>query len=99
MEQYDLLCEPKWKIGLLGSVYFSGVLSCVVVVPWLADRYGRRWNAFINYVAFIAIVIAILLASDLMTLYVLLFLAGATFGGRAIVNFLYVVDYIHARRK
>lgn len=99
MEQYDLLCEPKWKIGLLGSVYFSGVLSCVVVVPWLADKYGRRWNAFINYVVFLVIVGLILVCSDLMTLYVLLFLAGATFGGRAIVNFLYVVDFIHARRK
>lgn len=72
------------------------MLSCVVVVPWLADKFGRRWNAFINYAIFIVDVIAILLASDMLTLYVLLFIAGATFGGRAIVNFMYVIDYIHA---
>lgn len=99
MEQYDLTCEPKWKIGLLGSVYFAGVLSTVIFVPMLADAYGRKWNAFISYVVFIVSVILILLMSDLMVLYVLLFIAGSTFGGRAIVNFNYVVEFIHERRK
>ena len=75
------------------------MLSTVIVVPWLADLYGVRWNSFLNYALFILVVIGILLASDLITLYVLIFLAGATFGGRTIVNFMYVVDYIHAKRK
>lgn len=75
------------------------MLSTVIVVPWLADLYGVRWNSFLNYAVFIIVVIGILLASDLITLYVLIFLAGATFGGRTIVNFMYVVDYIHAKRK
>lgn len=42
--QYDLLCEPKWKIGVIGSCYFAGIISTIILVPWLADKYGRRWN-------------------------------------------------------
>lgn len=41
-DKFNLLCEPKFKVGLLGSFFFAGVVSSMLTVPRLADRYGRR---------------------------------------------------------
>ena len=42
VEKYDMLCEPKYKVGLLGSMYFIGVLVSMTFVGYLADLYGRK---------------------------------------------------------
>ena len=42
VEQYDLLCESKVKIGLIGSMGFIGILSTLLIVPPLADKFGRK---------------------------------------------------------
>ena len=99
VEQYDLLCEPKWRIGLLGSVYFAGILTTILIVPILTDKCGRKYNAVINNFLLIIVVIGIILASDITTLYVLLFLAGATFGGRLIAGLNWLVEYMPTRYK
>lgn len=43
VEKYDLLCEPKMKVGLIASMYFIGLIVFIVFVPPLADRFGRKW--------------------------------------------------------
>ena len=30
-------------IGLIGSMYYIGMLCFIVIVPMIADRYGRKW--------------------------------------------------------
>ena len=99
MEQYDLLCEPKWRIGLLGSVYFAGILTTILVVPIMTDKCGRKYIAVINNFILIIVTIGIMLATDITTLYVLLFLAGATFGGRLIAGLNWLIEYMPARIK
>ena len=37
-----MLCESKFKLGLLGSSYFVGIVSSVLVIPTLSDIYGRK---------------------------------------------------------
>jgi len=39
----NLLCESKFKIGLFGSCYFLGELIAFIIVPPLADAYGRKF--------------------------------------------------------
>ena len=41
-DKFNLLCEPKWKVGLLGSFFFIGVVATMLVIPPLSDAYGRR---------------------------------------------------------
>ena len=43
-DKFNLLCEPKWKIGLLGSMFFIGVVATMLVLPPLSDAYGRRYT-------------------------------------------------------
>lgn len=42
VEKWDMLCEPKWKIGLLGAICFVGVLISTAFVPLLSDKFGRK---------------------------------------------------------
>lgn len=42
VEKFELLCEPKYKIGLIGSMYFIGVITTLTFVPLLADMCGRK---------------------------------------------------------
>lgn len=54
--QYDMLCESKFKFGLLGSIYFTGALLFILPVSFLADEYGRFWFVFISNCLFCAVV-------------------------------------------
>ena len=65
VEQFDLLCEPKWRIGLIGTLYFVGIMTTILLVPWLADKYGRKWNVLINYFLFMAAVLGVMLSNNL----------------------------------
>ena len=38
-----MLCVDKIKVGLLGSLYFAGVVTSVLFVPALSDWLGRKW--------------------------------------------------------
>lgn len=37
-----LACRPAYQIGLLGSAYFIGWCSTLLVFPLYADRHGRK---------------------------------------------------------
>ena len=45
VEQCDLLCETKPRIGFLGASYFVGVIvaSSLVPVGYISDQIGRKW--------------------------------------------------------
>jgi hypothetical protein len=43
VDTLDLLCEPKYKVGLIGSMYFIGLCIAFTFVPLLGDQCGRKW--------------------------------------------------------
>ena len=93
MKQYHLICESKLKIGLIGSSYYAGVVATVILVPWLADNYGRKVPLVTNYIVFLGAALGIVLSHDLNWLYVYLFIGGMTFGARIIVALNYLVEF------
>ena len=97
VQQYDLLCVEKLRIGLIGTIFYAGVITFVIVIPWLADSYGRRYPYIASMVVFLLLTIGIYLADDLTTLYVLLFFLGGTFGGRTIVAINYLLEFFDNR--
>lgn len=42
VSQLGLLCQSDKAIGWLGSSYFLGIISTMVFVPILTDKYGRK---------------------------------------------------------
>jgi MFS family permease len=94
-----LLCEPKWRIGLIGSCYFAGIITTILIIPYLVDRLGRRWIVIINYIILIVCTILICICTDILALYILLYIAGASFGGRIIGGLSWLVEFNSARDK
>lgn len=99
VQQYDLICVDKIKIGLIGSLYWSGVLTLIIFLPWVADKYGRRWVFISAYGMFLIFAALILSMDDLMALYVVIFLTGGTIGGRVIVANNFFMEYFETRIK
>ena len=69
VEKYDLLCEPKMKIGLIGSMYFIGLIVFISFVPPLADRFGRRWIFITTLTVSIFAQLGLILTYDLNWAY------------------------------
>lgn len=86
-------------IGGIGAMYYIGMLCFIIVVPMIADRYGRKWVFQINFLIFILSTIGILLSSDLEWLYIYLFISGATIGGRSVVGINYMLEFQQAKKK
>ena len=42
VEKFNMLCETKAKVGMLGSAFFLGALISLLVIPRWADKYGRK---------------------------------------------------------
>jgi MFS family permease len=93
VDQYDLLCEPKWRIGLIGSMYFAGILTTILIVPYLIDNCGRKYVTVISNFVLIGCTIGILIATDITSLYILLFFAGTSFGGRLIGGLNWLIEW------
>ena len=43
VEQLDMKCKSNSEIGLIGTMYFVGIIFSVLIVPRISDLYGRKW--------------------------------------------------------
>jgi len=74
-------------------MFFFGVITTVMFIPYLADRIGRKWIYIISYFVFILVVVGILFATDIIWIYALQFISGTTFAGRIVVGIIYLVEF------
>ena len=74
-------------------MYYIGVISTVLVIPWWSDKIGRRWITLGSYFVFMLAILGILLAHELIWLYIFVFITGMTFAGRAIVGMSWLIEY------
>ena len=93
VEKFSLLCEPKYKVGLIGTMYFFGVIVTLTFVPFLADTCGRKWVFAVTIMVSACAQLGLILSRNLYELYVYEFLIGATFAGRVIVGLNYVLEF------
>jgi MFS family permease len=68
-------------------------------VPWLTDQCGRRWVVIISYSLLILLTIWLMLATDITTLYVIVFIMGTTFGGRILCGISWLIEWQQASKK
>ena len=78
---------------MIGAMYYIGMLCFIVIVPMIADKYGRKWVFNINFFIFILSTVGILVANDLVWLYIFLFISGGTIGGRSVVGINYMLEF------
>jgi MFS family permease len=90
----NLLCEPKSKIGLQGSLYFVGSVTTILPVPILADRpVGRKWMVLTGNLLLIIAMVGLLFTHNIYESYVYFFLMGMSFAGRQIVAYTYMLEF------
>lgn len=92
VEKWDMLCEPKWKIGLLGALAFFGVLISTAFVPVLSDKIGRKVIYVITLGLSVLIQLWFILSTSIYEAYCCFFLLGLTAAGRMIVGLSYVLE-------
>ena len=89
----DLMCENEMKIGLIGSMYFVGIVISTVIAPPLADNYGRKYVVFCsNIVRFLGL-LGLLLTQSLYAVYAFQVLVGLSFAGLSIVGINYFLEF------
>lgn len=97
--QVDMLCEPKTRIGLLGALYFVGILVASTVIPvgYISDQIGRKLVYCATIIVQITACLGLLFATEMDHLYIFLFMFGLTFPGRIIVGQSYAYEFITER--
>ena len=68
--KFDLLCEEKYKIGLLGSMFFVGVIVGTLFIPALADAFGRKLVVIITVVVALIGQLGLIVTNNLYEAYV-----------------------------
>ena len=67
VEKYDLMCQPKTRMGLFGLWFFIGVITTIMLTPWVSDIYGR-WELFIaSLVVSFVVQFVLIVSNDLTT--------------------------------
>ena len=89
----NLLCESNFKIGLFGSCYFFGEIVAFIIVPPLADAYGRKLIVNISIAVSIFAQFGLLITHNIYEAYFYYFLLGLTFPGSTIVGYNYLLEF------
>lgn len=93
VQKLDLLCESKERLGLLGSAFFVGILTAMIIIPQLSDYYGRK-NIFIfTLVITIISQIGLMFSHSLNLSAFYLVILGFAFPGKNIVGLNYLLEF------
>ena len=94
VERLDLVCEPGWKIGLIGSMYLMGWSLGCLFIPRLGDTKGRRWPFLITSVASVLIYLVLLLSRSINLTMAMYFILGLTTPGKVNLGYVYLLELV-----
>jgi len=80
------------QIGFLGSIALLGLALGALIIPGLADRWGRKWPYVTAVTGFSAMSLACGLAQDYTQLLIYRFVTGIFIGGAAPLSFTYLAE-------
>ena len=95
MTDMNLICEPAYRIGLIGSLQFVGLALGAVIFTPFADTYGRK-PVLIFSVALTPIVMFSLLifATNINHIYFWITLLSLSFSSRCSTSFMMGQEYL-----
>lgn len=89
-----MLCESRNRVGLLGSCYFMGTFSTILLLPVLADIYGRQVIYNIVMIMTVILQLTLMLTYSIDFAYYQMVLMGMTFAGKNIVGMTYYLEFM-----
>lgn len=94
IQQFDLMCEPDWKGGLLGTVFYFSWCLALLIIPRQADKVGRRWLFLPSRFFECFLFAAVLWIRDYWTLVGLMVGFGIGAAGRINVGMVYLAEWM-----
>ena len=89
-----MTCEPKEKIGALGSSYFLGFAISSGITPSLADKHGRKIPYLASLMVQTLAYFFIIVSKDINAVIGYYFVVGLAAGGRVGVGLNYLAEFI-----
>ena len=94
IERLDLACADASTVGLLGSMFFIGWALASLIIPRIADIYGRKNTFTASLIVQAPAIITIMLSHNIQLTMIALFIMGACASGRVSVGFQYVFELV-----
>ena len=96
-QDFDMMCIPKVKIGLIGSVWFVGWVLTLPFIPRLADIYGRSKLVRIAAVSDLVLFVALGFCNSFRMMLVLSLCFGLLTSIRVNIGFIYMMEMLPKR--
>ena len=96
---FDLMCWPKAKIGLVCSMFWFGWCLTLLWMPRLGDIYGRKWIIAYNNLLCLFFYLGVMFAPNIYFLGAIMFLWGFFNSIRTNVNFLYMIELMPSNKQ
>ena len=99
VERLSLTCEPKWKIGWIGSSLWLGWVFTLLFIPRLADKYGRHWIYTIGMLLLLPVFITTMCSHSIDLTIVCILLQGMLSTVRVSIGFVYMMEFVTKQRQ
>jgi putative MFS transporter len=91
--KYNLLCAPKSKLAIFGSLMLFGFFFGSVFFVRIGDKLGRKKVVLVSTIInTLALLVCQSLSFNLTTLYVFIFIFGLTIGPRCLLSYVLAVE-------
>lgn len=92
IETFNFYCEPSAMIGLIGAAFLMGVVIGSLTLTRLGDVHGRRPIFMLGLVMHLGFMAGILIVTNYVLCYVLVFIFGLSLTARYYVGYAYNVE-------
>ena len=90
-------CASSFEIGLFGSLYFAGYLISSAIMPFFADRYGRKTLIIGGCSIQAACFLLMVLFPNLSLYFVMNFILGTTVTARGMVAYAHMMEWVRGK--
>jgi MFS family permease len=90
----NLICEPPYMIGFIGSFNFLGQVIGAIFLIRLGDRYGRKPVYLLTSLVYIIMTFYTLFALNLSHIYISFFILGLVSLTRTSCNYMMKIELV-----
>ena len=96
---FDLVCDRAYLVGVLGTIFFVGVLVGAGVLAWIADKQGRRFALRLSLVTLATSSLLEGSAPGLYEFAALRFLTGFGVSGAGLIAYIHMSEVLRVDKR
>jgi MFS family permease len=99
VDKLNLYCTDDYLVGLIGSMFFFGWMCSLLVIPRLADKFGRKWFVRGGLMLQTVCFFMFFFTKDLTVVLVGMFMVGLSVAGKSTVEYIYICEFLPKNRR